>query len=111
MFHSAHTRRRASTTTITTMVLTAVLLIAGASTLSAQTPNKKALVGSWLGTVTFPPEFGRPPLKYVGSFYEDGTMVPAIRAASPWHRQPCSALSMESGHIWNSAHSPTPDSS
>ena len=75
MFHSAHTRRRASTTTITTMVLTAVLLIAGASTLSAQTPNKKALVGSWLGTVTFPPEFGRPPLKYVGSFYEDGTMV------------------------------------
>jgi hypothetical protein len=75
MFHSALTRRRAFTTTITTMALTAVFLIGGASTLSAQTTDKTALVGSWLGTVTFPPEFGRPPLKYVGSFYEDGTMV------------------------------------
>jgi hypothetical protein len=75
MFHSAHMRRRASTTTITTMAFTAALLIAGASTLSAQTPNKKALVGSWVETVWFPPEFGRPPLKSVGSFHDDGIMV------------------------------------
>ena len=75
MFHSALTRRHAFTTTITTMALTAALLIAGASTLNAQTTDKTALVGSWLGTVTFPPEFGRPPLRYVGSFHEDGTMV------------------------------------
>ena len=75
MFHSAHARRHALTATITTMALTVVLLMAGASTLGAQTPNQKALVGSWLGTVTFPPEFGRPPLKFVGSFHEDGTMV------------------------------------
>ena len=75
MFHSAHARRHASTTTITTMALTAALLIAGVSTLSAQTPNKKVLVGSWVETVTFPPEFGRPPGKAVGTFHRDGTLV------------------------------------
>ena len=75
MFHSALTRRREFTSIITTMALTAVLLIGGAGTLSAQPTDKKALVGSWLGTVTFPPEFGRPPLRYVGSFHDDGTMV------------------------------------
>jgi hypothetical protein len=75
MFHSALSRRRAFTSTITTMALTALLLTAGAGTLSAQPTDKKALVGSWLGTVTFPPEFNRPPLTYVGSFHDDGTMV------------------------------------
>jgi hypothetical protein len=37
--------------------------------------KSKALVGSWLETVTFPPEAGRPPLKSLSSFHEDGTMV------------------------------------
>ena len=36
---------------------------------------KKALVGSWLETVTFAPETGRPPLKSLGTFHDDGTMV------------------------------------
>ena len=79
-------------TRITTLVLTASLMIAGASGLSAEwaghttstagttpaadpAPNKKALVGSWLETVTFPPEAGRPPLKSLGTFHDDGTMV------------------------------------
>jgi hypothetical protein len=75
MFQSTHTRHRASAATLTTMALTTVLLVAGASTLGAQTTDKKAPVGSWLGTVTFPPESARPPLKYVGSFHDDGTMV------------------------------------
>lgn len=39
------------------------------------TPKKKALVGSWLETVTFPPESGRPPLKSLVSFHGDETMV------------------------------------
>ena len=38
-------------------------------------PAPKALVGSWLETVTFPPEAGRPPLKSLASFHDDGTMV------------------------------------
>ena len=75
MFHSARTRRRASTMTVTTIAVTAVLLIAEASPLSAQTTDKDALVGSWLETVWFPPETGRPPVKSVGSFNSDGIMV------------------------------------
>ena len=35
---------------------------------------KGLLVGSWLETVTFPPEFGRPPLKSLSSYHGDGTM-------------------------------------
>jgi hypothetical protein len=37
--------------------------------------KKKALVGSWLETVTFPPESGRPPLKSLSSYHDDETMV------------------------------------
>ena len=82
-------------TRITTLVVTASLMIAGSSGLSAESarhatltkvtasttptvdpaPNKKALVGSWLETVTFPPETGRPPLKSLATFHDDGTMV------------------------------------
>ena len=75
MFYSARTRRRASTMTVTTIAVTAVLLIAEASPLSAQTTDKDALVGSWVETVWFPPETGRPPVKSVGSFNSDGIMV------------------------------------
>lgn len=76
MFDSAHSSRRASAgMIIATMALTASFVIAGAGTVNAQTPNKKALIGSWLETVTFPPETGRPPLKSLGSFHDDGTMV------------------------------------
>jgi len=81
MFHSAHTHGRLSAATIiATMALTASFVVAGASTVGALvstdgTPNKKALVGSWLETVTFPPESGRPPLKSLVSFHDDGTMA------------------------------------
>jgi hypothetical protein len=68
MFHSA--------TRVAAVALTASLVIAASSNLSADaTPNKKALVGSWIETVTFPPESGRPPIKSLGSFHADGTMV------------------------------------
>ena len=42
---------------------------------SGSAPKRMALVGSWLETVTFPAETGRPPLKSLGSYHDDGTMV------------------------------------
>jgi len=78
MYRSVRTRRWAPTTIITTIAMTAFLVIAGAGSLSARgdaTPKNKALVGSWVETVTFPPEAGRPALKSLGTFHEDGTMV------------------------------------
>jgi hypothetical protein len=59
------------------------LTILWTSTVNAQgtkantdgTPNKKALVGSWLETVMFPPESGRPPLKSLVSYHDDKTLV------------------------------------
>ena len=88
-------------TRITTLVLSASLMIAGASGLSAEpaghtrmakatastnpaadpAANRKALVGSWLETVTFPPEAGRPPLKSLGTFHDDGTKVCSDKGA------------------------------
>jgi hypothetical protein len=74
MFHSARTPGRTLTTLITTMALS-VLVIAGAGSVDAQgAPKKPTLVGSWLETVTFPPEFGRPPLKSLSSYHSDETM-------------------------------------
>jgi hypothetical protein len=91
MFHSIRTQGRASAATMfATVALTTSFVIGGASTVGAQgavaaggatalqgdgTPQKKALVGSWVETVTFPPEFGRPPGKAVGTFHGDGTLV------------------------------------
>ena len=81
MFDSAHTNGRASSAIrIATTALTIALLVATTTMASAQggnagATNKKALVGSWLETVTFPPESGRPPLKSLGSFHADETMV------------------------------------
>ena len=77
MLNATRISRRASVAAIiTTIALTASFVIAGAGRAEAgdPTPNKKALVGSWLETVTFPPEAGRPPLKSLGTFHDDGTM-------------------------------------
>ena len=66
MFHSVQTHnRRSMATLVATLALTASFLVVGPSGADAQSssPAKKLLVGSWLETVTFPPEFGRPPLK------------------------------------------------
>ena len=81
MFDSAHPNRRASsairiaTTALTTALLVATTTMASAQGGNAEATNKKALVGSWLETVTFPPESGRPPLKSLVSFHADETMV------------------------------------
>ena len=61
MYHSTRALRRPSVATIiATIALTASFVIAGAGTVNAQS-NKNGLVGSWLETVTFPPELGWPP--------------------------------------------------
>ena len=76
LIHSSH--RRSASTIIGTMALATSLTVAGATTATAQsagTPNKKALVGTWLETVWFPPETGRPPLKSLSSYHDDETMV------------------------------------
>ncbi|AMY08948.1 hypothetical protein LuPra_02154 [Luteitalea pratensis] len=39
------------------------------------TPNKKALIGSWVETVIFPPEFERPPVLSLASYHEDQTFT------------------------------------
>jgi hypothetical protein len=67
------------------LVMVAILSILGpvasaqspvdATTRKVAVPKQTALVGSWLETVSFPPETGRPPLKSLGSFHVDGTMV------------------------------------
>ena len=83
MLQSVHTHRRGSAAgVIAAMALTTSFVIAGPGTLYAQGPdasagisNKKALVGSWVETVTFPPESGRPSLKSLVSFHADETMV------------------------------------
>jgi hypothetical protein len=81
MFGSAHANSRSSsairiaTTALTIALVVATTTAAGAQGENAGATNKKALVGSWLETVTFPPESGRPPLKSLGSFHADHTMV------------------------------------
>lgn len=91
MFHARQTHSHTSVAAvIATIALVGLFVVAGASTIAAAgdaqtlqganadtngTPPKAALVGSWLETVTFPPETGRPPLKSLGTFHEDGTMV------------------------------------
>ena len=77
MFHSVHKHdRRSMATLVATLALTASFLVVGPTGADAQSssPAKKLLVGSWLETVTFPPEFGRPPLKSLSSYHDDGTM-------------------------------------
>ena len=64
---------------ITTVFVSTAMVIAMCTVASAQgnagATNKEALVGSWVETVTFPPASGRPPLKSLGTFHADHTMV------------------------------------
>jgi len=71
---------------ITTTAMTIALVLATATMASAQgstggATNEKALIGSWIETVTFPAESGRPPLKSLGSFHADHTMVCSDQSA------------------------------
>lgn len=61
---------------VTATALTLFLATFGTTrTAAAQPPAPKGLVGSWVETVTFPPEVGRPQLKSLATFNADGTMT------------------------------------
>ena len=75
MLHSNGARRSALATAVSNLALMAAVSLIGANPAGAQSPNPKALIGSWVETVTFPPETGRPSLKSLGTFHSDGTMV------------------------------------
>lgn len=77
MFNFVQSHRRASAAIAAVVFVS--LLTTGTTRVAAEagddaSPNKKALVGSWLETVTFPPESGRPPLQSLGSYHDGGTM-------------------------------------
>jgi hypothetical protein len=70
------TTRRISSVSLLVGLLTALLIVVGSSAGAAEPPPpKNAVVGTWLETVTFPPEFERPPLKSLSTFNEGGTFV------------------------------------
>jgi hypothetical protein len=85
MFHASHATGDASAPikSIITATMGAALVCAAAITVNAQEvdpvpvhqPAKQGLVGSWVDTVTFPPEAGRPPLKSLVAFHDDGIMT------------------------------------
>jgi hypothetical protein len=72
--------RKTAATMLTTLALSACCVVTGASTANAEpqaaaSANRRLLVGSWVETVTFPPESGRPQLKSLVTFHADATMV------------------------------------
>ena len=75
MFHAAHVSRRASSSMALAMIVVVSCLTVGAEARQEGPTDKKALVGSWLETVTFPPEVGFPSVKSLASFHDDETMV------------------------------------
>jgi hypothetical protein len=61
---------------IVATVLTVSLFTLGTSgTAAAEPPASKTAVGSWVETVTFPAAVGRPPIKSLVTFHDDGTMT------------------------------------
>ena len=93
-------------------LLTALLVVTGSNVGEAD-PPKRALAGAWLETVTFPPESGRPPLKALTTFHEDGTLTisdqGSVTTAGPMSVSlpPDTAF----GNTWKSVTSPTRSSS
>ena len=80
MFNSIHAQSDSvfASRIVTTVLAAAVVMTtmnANAQPANAGATNKKALVGGWIETVTFPPAIGRPPLKSLATFHDDQTMV------------------------------------
>jgi hypothetical protein len=81
VFHSPRLETGKTTTAVLTLALSACCMLADGRTASAEpqpaaaSANRKALIGSWVETVTFPPEAGRPPLKSLMTVNAEGTMV------------------------------------
>lgn len=61
---------------IAATALTVFLATFGTSQMAAaEPPTPKTLVGSWVETVTFPAEVGRPPIESLVTFNAEGTMT------------------------------------
>ena len=105
MFDSAHANCRSShAIRLAQTVLTMALIVATPTLASAQgntgATNNKALIGSWLETVTFPPDSGRPPLKSLGSFHSDGTMVCSDQGAVTTTTEPPPSVFTSCHGVW-----------
>jgi len=81
--------------TIVASVFTLSLFTFGiAGTAAAQPPAAKTAVGSWVETVTFPPEAGRSPIESLVTFHSDGTMTCSDQGA----------VSTADGSVFTSCH-------
>jgi hypothetical protein len=74
MCHSARYVGRISAMAIIAAIVITTPVLHGAQGSRGET-DAKAIVGSWLETVTFPPETGRPPLQSLSSYHDDHTAV------------------------------------
>ena len=74
MCHSARYVGRISAMAIIVAIVITTPVLQGDQGSQGAT-DAKAIVGSWLETVTFPSEAGRPPLQSLSSYHEDHTAV------------------------------------
>jgi len=75
-------------------VFTLSLVTFMSRTAAAEPPASKTAVGSWVETVTFPAEVGRPPIKSLVTFHEDGTATCSDQGA----------VSTADGSVFTSCH-------
>jgi hypothetical protein len=74
MVNAPQNRRRTSVVRAAAVIALITAFAPGADVVRAQGPHKPSLAGAWLETVVFPPEFGRPPLRSLSTYHENGTM-------------------------------------
>ena len=92
---------------VTATALTLFLATFGMSrTAAAQPPASKTAVGSWVETVTFPAEIGRPPIKSLVTFHDDGTMTCSDQGAVTTVGEMPSVFTSCHG-VWKRLHSST----
>src|SRR5262245_53500850 len=60
---------------LATVFTSSLVMFGTTSPAAAQGSSAKSAVGSWVETVTFPAEVGRPPLESLVTFHADGTMT------------------------------------
>ena len=62
-------------TIIATAFTVSLVTLGTSGTAAAEPAGQKTLVGSWVETVTFPAEVGRPPIESLVTFNAEGTMT------------------------------------
>ena len=91
---------------LATAFTAAFVTIGTSSTAAAQTPAMKALVGSWVETVTFPAGVGRPPIESLVTFNAEGTMTCSDQGAVTTEGEMPSVFSACHG-VWRRLHGRT----